>query len=114
MIIIPLSIILFGALAYSISRTIINSMNKILGNLGESSDSVQSASSEITRASEELARGATQQAASLEETSASLEEIASQSKLNFHRTHLIIRFVVIQRERLVPVMFLRPIARVDA
>ncbi|HJP17779.1 MAG TPA: bacteriohemerythrin [Nitrospinota bacterium] len=57
-------------------------MNKILGNLGESSDSVQSASSEITRASEELARGATQQAASLEETSASLEEIASQSKLN--------------------------------
>ncbi len=65
-----------------ISRSISNSLRRIVDMLHSSSEQVSSASTQISQSSQQLAEGATEQASSLEESSSALEELASQAKGN--------------------------------
>jgi signal transduction histidine kinase len=57
-------------------------INRVVGQLGDSSQQVAAAASEVSAASQSLAQGTTEQAAGLEETSSSLEQMSSMTKQN--------------------------------
>ncbi len=63
--------------AIMIARSISKSLERIIGNLSESSSQVTQASGELSSASQQLAEGSSEQAASLEETSATLNQSTS-------------------------------------
>ncbi len=69
-------------LAFFITRSIINPLNRVIDGLQEGAEQITSASSQISSASHSLAEGASEQAASIEETSSSMEEMASMTKKN--------------------------------
>jgi methyl-accepting chemotaxis protein len=70
------------ALAFFITRSIVNPIQVVIDGLNQSSAAVAAASTQVSGASQEMARGASEQASSLEETSASLEEMASMTRQN--------------------------------
>lgn len=70
------------SLAIIVSRGIINSLKKIIGDLSLGSEQVGSASEQVAAASQSLAEGASEQASAIEETSSSLEEMSSMTKQN--------------------------------
>jgi methyl-accepting chemotaxis protein len=65
-----------------IGRSIFLPINKLIGNLTDVSDQVNTASGQISAASQSLAEGTSEQAAGLEETSSAIEEMTSQTKQN--------------------------------
>jgi methyl-accepting chemotaxis protein len=69
-------------LSFSIAKSVSNVLKKVVTNLFEASDQVDSASEQMSSASQSLAEGTSQQAASIEETSSSLEEMASMTRQN--------------------------------
>jgi methyl-accepting chemotaxis protein len=69
-------------LAWFITRSITNPINRIITGLTEGAEQVSSAAGQVSSASQSLAEGSTEQAAGLEETSSSLEEMASMTKQN--------------------------------
>jgi methyl-accepting chemotaxis protein len=77
-----IAVIVGIALAYFITRGILNALKKIINSLTDGSEQVASASGQVSAASQSLAEGATEQAAGLEETSSSLEEMSSMTKQN--------------------------------
>ncbi len=70
-----------------LGKQMINIINKISGQLTESSKNVTSYANQFSASSHQLAEGATEQAAAVEETSASLEEISSMTKKNLETTN---------------------------
>jgi methyl-accepting chemotaxis protein len=69
-------------LSFSIAKSVSNVLKRVVTNLFEASDQVDSASEQMSSASQSLAEGTSQQAASIEETSSSLEEMASMTRQN--------------------------------
>ena len=63
-------------------RAMVESLNKVIGLVGDSADQVASGSREIVDASQALSLGATEQAASLEEISGSMTSIQEQTNIN--------------------------------
>ncbi len=63
-------------------RSMVTSLNELLGQVREAVEQVSSGSSQVSQASQSLSQGATEQASSLEEVSSSLNEINSQSRQN--------------------------------
>ncbi len=64
------------------TRSIVNSIRRIIDKLKEGTAEVTSASEQVSISSQSLAEGTTEQAAGLEETSSSLEVMASMTKQN--------------------------------
>jgi methyl-accepting chemotaxis protein len=77
-----LALILGILIAWSITRSITNPINRIVKILSRGSTQVASASDQVSASSMHLAEGASENAASIEETSSSLEEIAAMTKQN--------------------------------
>ena len=69
-------------LIYLISGSIARPINRIIGDLSESSTQVSSVSEQVSSASQWLADGSSAQAASIEETSSALNEMSSMTKQN--------------------------------
>ncbi len=69
-------------LAVIVSRSITAPLNKVIKDLTEGAEQINSASDHVSSASQQLAEGSSEQAASIEEASASLEEIAAMTKHN--------------------------------
>ena len=69
-------------LAYFITKSVNDALNRIISELSEGADQVASAAGQVASASQSLAQGSSEQAASLEETSASSEEINSMARKN--------------------------------
>jgi methyl-accepting chemotaxis protein len=75
--------ILVGSLlGFTITRSIVKPINRVITGLTDGSQQVSAASSQVSSSSQSLAEGASEQASSLEETSSSLEEMASMTKQN--------------------------------
>lgn len=70
----------------TIVKDIVNSMDRITKELGDSSQEVSAASSQLEAASQKLAEGTTEQAASIQETSSTLEETSSMVQQNRDNT----------------------------
>lgn len=68
--------------AWSISKSIVRGLTKVIDAISEGASQVASASGQVASAAQQLSQGATEQAAALEETAASLEEISSMAKQN--------------------------------
>jgi len=68
-------------------RSVSRSLNRSIGTLNETSESVARAADHITAASQSLAQDASRQAASLEETSSSLVEMSSTTQRNAEHAH---------------------------
>ncbi len=75
-------IIVSVILAFVVVNALVRGLNRIIGNLSESSAQVTAAAGQISSSSQNLAEGSTEQAASLEETSSALEEMASMTRQN--------------------------------
>jgi methyl-accepting chemotaxis protein len=69
-------------LIYLISGSIAKPINRIIGDLSESSAQVSSVSEQVSSASQSLADGSSAQATSIEETSSALDEMSSMTKQN--------------------------------
>ncbi|MFZ3048744.1 MAG: MCP four helix bundle domain-containing protein, partial [Desulfatirhabdiaceae bacterium] len=65
-----------------ITRSINNSLRRIIDGLADGADQVASAAGQVSSASQSLAEGASEQASGIEETSSSLEEMSSMTKQN--------------------------------
>ena len=63
-------------------KTMVDSLNDVLGQVDESVDQVNSGAEQVAQSSQSLSQGSTEQASSLEEITASLNEINSQSDQN--------------------------------
>uniref|UniRef100_A0A7C3V6C3 Methyl-accepting transducer domain-containing protein n=1 Tax=Desulfobacca acetoxidans TaxID=60893 RepID=A0A7C3V6C3_9BACT len=75
--------IIIGLLvSLALVRSLTNTLNRIIADLGEGSQQVATASLQVSSASQSLAAGASEQAASLEQTTSSLEELAALVKQN--------------------------------
>ncbi len=74
------------AVIFTVVKDIVNSMQKIAGELTDSSLQVASASSQLEQTSERLAEGSAEQAASIQETSSTLEETSSMVQQNNENT----------------------------
>ena len=81
-IVLILAVISIVAVAFLITRSITNPINKIISGLNESSRQVAASADQVSSSSQSLAEGATEQAAGFEETSSSLEEISSMTSQN--------------------------------
>lgn len=79
-------IVVITVVILTIIREIVNSMDNITKELGESSREVSVASSQLEAASEKLAEGSAEQAASIQETSSTLEETSSMVQQNRDNT----------------------------
>ena len=79
---VALGVFLGIVLAWLISRSIINPVNRVIEGLSSGSAQVTQASDQVSTASQRLAEGSSQQAAAVEETSSSLEEMSSMTKQN--------------------------------
>ena len=82
LLILVLSVVSGGLLAFFIVRSINMALTRAVTELGEGAEQVSSASGQVSSSSQSLAQGASEQAASLEETSASSEEMASMTRKN--------------------------------
>jgi len=69
-------------LAYTIARTIVTALTRIISSLDAGSDQVAAASHQISSSSQNLAEDSSNQASSLEEVSSSVEEMSSMTKQN--------------------------------
>lgn len=67
---------------YFITRSIVKSIDKIAGGLGDCNAENMSAARRLSRAGRSLADGASKQAASIQQASSSLEEMAAMTKKN--------------------------------
>ncbi len=76
------ALVIGGAAAFVITRSINLSLNDIALSLRSSSEQVASAAGQVAQSSQSMAAGASEQASSLEETSASLEQMASMTRQN--------------------------------
>ncbi len=76
------SVIVGALLAYFITKSVNQGLNRIIDELSEGAEQVASAAGQVASASQSLAQGSSEQAASLEETSASSEEINSMARKN--------------------------------
>ncbi len=76
------SIIGGALLAYFITKSVNQALNRIISELSEGAEQVASAAGQVASASQSLAQGSSEQAASLEETSSSSEEINSMARKN--------------------------------
>jgi methyl-accepting chemotaxis protein len=76
------SILISMAVAVMVMMSLSKAINKILADLGGSSEQVSVASQQIASSSEQLSEASTEQAASLEETVSTLEELTSMVKVN--------------------------------
>ena len=65
------------ALAWAITRSIVQPVAEIIGGLSRSSGEIGSASAQVSSASQSLASSSSQQAASLEQTSSTMEEMST-------------------------------------
>ena len=65
-----------------ITRSINNTLKRIIESLNDGAQQVASASGQVASASQQLAEGANQQASTLEETSSALEQMAAQTRQN--------------------------------
>jgi len=81
-ILLAVGILLAAALAWVITRSITQPINRVIDGLTAGSEQVSSASNQVASASQQLAEGASEQAANLEETSSSLEEMAGMTRQN--------------------------------
>jgi len=81
-ILLAIGILLAAALAWVITRSITQPINRVIDGLTAGSEQVSSASNQVASASQQLAEGASEQAANLEETSSSLEEMAGMTRQN--------------------------------
>lgn len=79
-------IVIVAVVIATVVKDIVKSMEKITGDLANSSKEVATASSELEAASEKLAEGSVEQAASIQETSSTLEETASMVQQNNENT----------------------------
>ncbi|MDR1534386.1 MAG: methyl-accepting chemotaxis protein [Planctomycetota bacterium] len=70
-------------LAMAIIRMVYRQCERIIGDLTEGADKVQTATASIREASDVLAEGVAEQASSLEQTAAAMEEITSVTRRNF-------------------------------
>ena len=68
--------------AFFVTRSIANPVNRIVSGLKNTAEQVAAASSQVSSSSQSSAEGANEQASSLEESSSSLEEMSSQIKHN--------------------------------
>jgi len=80
--ILVLSVVSGGLLAFFIVRGINKALTHAVTELGEGAEQVSSAAGQVSSSSQSLAQGASEQAASLEETSASSEEMSSMTRKN--------------------------------
>jgi len=69
-------------MGWFLTRSIMNSLNNVIGRLSQGAERLESSSDQISSASQSLAQGTTEQAAGLEETSSSLEEMSSMTQQN--------------------------------
>jgi methyl-accepting chemotaxis protein len=69
-------------LGFYLTRSITGPINRIIANLADGANDVETAANELSSSSNTLAEGATENAASLEQTSAALEELSSMTKRN--------------------------------
>jgi methyl-accepting chemotaxis protein len=69
------AILLGSILAWGITRRVVSTLARIIGDLRSCSDQTASASGQVAQGAQSLADGTSQTAAALEETSASLEEM---------------------------------------
>jgi len=69
-------------IAFMMSQSIVNPINRVIGGLNDGAEQVSSASGQVAASSQSLAQGSSEQAASIEETSSSLEEMSSMTKQN--------------------------------
>ena len=69
-------------IAYVLSRSIVEPINRVAAGLMDAADQVASAAGEVAQSSQALAHDATDQASSLEETSSSMEEMAAMTRRN--------------------------------
>jgi methyl-accepting chemotaxis protein len=81
------ALLIFGASAHLISRSIVRELLKMSDLLIETSQRNTSFASQIGQSAQTLADGASSQASALEETAASLEEISSMTKRNAQSSH---------------------------
>jgi len=81
------SLLLLGASAHLISRSIVRELLKMSELLIETSERNTAFASQIGQSAQTLADGASSQASALEETAASLEEISSMTKRNAQSSH---------------------------
>jgi methyl-accepting chemotaxis protein len=73
-------VLLAIGLAWTITRSIVKPIDRVIASLTAGAEQVTSASSQVASSSSLLAEGATEQAANLEETSSSLEEMSSMTR----------------------------------
>ncbi len=67
---------------FFISQSIVNPVNKVITDLSNGSDQVETASNQLASSSLQLSQGANEQAANLEEISSSIEELSSMTMQN--------------------------------
>lgn len=76
------AVLLAVGLGILITRSINNTLKRIIDGLNDGAQQVASASGQVASASQQLAEGANQQASTLEETSSALEQMAAQTRQN--------------------------------
>jgi methyl-accepting chemotaxis protein len=77
-----LSLLLSGALAAFIMRSVSKAIDQVIASLNDNSSQVTAAAQQIAASSEQLSQAATEQASSLEETASSIEEMNSMVQKN--------------------------------
>ncbi len=77
-----IALVLGAFFAFSITRGLTKTLNRLIASLNDSAEQVTSAAGQVSASSQSLAEGASEQAAGIEETSSSLEEMASMTKQN--------------------------------
>jgi methyl-accepting chemotaxis protein len=75
------------AVHWTISRSIIGPVERIVGGINQASDEATAAAHQMDAASDAVSRGASEQAACIEETSTALSEILNGTKDNVQRAH---------------------------
>jgi methyl-accepting chemotaxis protein len=101
MVILVVSVVSGGLLAFFITRGINKALTQAVTELKESAEQVSSASSQVSGSSQLLAQGASEQAASLEETSASSEEMASMTRKNAENSQQAAEFMNAVSQRVI-------------
>ncbi len=75
-------LVLGGALAFGLTRSITRPIARVITNLTAGSEQTAAAANQVSAASQSLAQGSSEQAASVEETTSSVEEMASMIRQN--------------------------------
>lgn len=81
-----LALVINGALAFLITRSIVSPIQSIISVLTSGSEQVNASSEQLSGASQELSESASEQAAGLQQTTSSLEDLATQSKQTTENT----------------------------